>query len=78
MLGWAPTEYSDYAQRVRYEYQHVEDDKFLEGRAKVLEHLGDGDIYFTQYFQERYEAQAKQNLAEEQAMLEGLWTKKTN
>ena len=44
----------------------------------MLEHLGDGDIYYTQYFQEKYESQAKQNLAEEQAMLEGLWTKKTN
>ena len=57
VLGWPTAEYSDYAQRVRLEYAHIPDQQFLEGRAKVLDHLApvDRPIFFTKYFQDKYE-----------------------
>ena len=53
VLGWDTEEYSDYAQRVRLEYQHIENKDFVNGRIKVLEHLkglNESKIYFTQEF----------------------------
>ena len=57
VLGWNVNDYSDYALRVRYEYQHVPTEKFIPGRIKVLQSLGGAEhIFFTQYFRDKYEA----------------------
>ena len=71
VLGWPTDEYSDYALRVRYEYQHYPDEDFISGRQKVLEHLGNKDkpIYFTDFFKQKFEDQARQNMQEEKDML---------
>ena len=50
VLGWPSAEYSDYAQRVRFEYQHIPDPDFVKGRTQVLNHLkslNNSQIFFT-------------------------------
>ena len=66
VLGWKPEQYNDYCHRIRMEYHHVPNDKFIPGRIKVLEHLGSQEtIYLTDHFRLKYESQARENMKNE-------------
>lgn len=70
ILGSAPAQYNIYATMVRKEYRQYPDLLYKPGRRKVLEHfLQMPAIYKTAFFRERYQQQAKENLAAELNML---------
>lgn len=72
ILGRPPADYDAYAAAIRQEYAHVPDDLYRAGRAAVLRHFLDTPaIYPDPAFRERYEAQARANLARELAALQG-------
>ena len=65
-LGTVPEVFDQNTANIRKEYAWVPDDDFRTGRAdffrKMLEGRPSGVIYLTDYFRERYEAQAQENL----------------
>jgi predicted metal-dependent HD superfamily phosphohydrolase len=64
ILGAPPEAYDAYDQAIRREYAHVPDEAYRAGRASVLRSfLARESIYLTQYFRERYEVAARENLA---------------
>lgn len=73
VLGWPEEQYKEYCERVREEYQHIEDLDFIHGRIKVLKHLSKADedqdldknIYFTEWGQEKFQSQAMINMKNE-------------
>ena len=73
VLGWPEEQYKEYCERVREEYQHIEDLDFIHGRIKVLKHLSKADedqdsdknIYFTEWGQEQFQSQAMINMKNE-------------
>lgn len=63
-LGKTRERYAEYAASIRQEYDWVPDSDFVEGRAKVLRSFLDrGSIYPHLEFRDRYEKQARENLA---------------
>ena len=72
ILGAPPGRFDIYEEQIRREYAHVADDAFRTGRAKVLRHFAQRErLYFTPWGQERFERQARANLARSLAALEG-------
>ncbi|MBV7265284.1 HD domain-containing protein [Erythrobacter ani] len=72
ILGAAPDRFDIYEQQIRAEYAHVPDDAFRTGRAKVLRHFSQRKrLYFSAWGQDRFESQARANLARSLALLEG-------
>ncbi len=70
ILGAAPQAYAEYAQRVRAEYSHVDDEHWSAGRAAVLQFLLDrAAIYSTPTGRQRWEAAARENITAELAAL---------
>ncbi len=70
VLGQGWQAYSMYCQHVRKEYSIYPDMIYMPGRKKVLKHfLAMERIYKTDYFYNKYEAQARQNIALELAQL---------
>jgi predicted metal-dependent HD superfamily phosphohydrolase len=70
ILGKAPEQYRAYCQAIRAEYSIYPDERYLPGRAKVLQHFLDMPyIYKTGHFQDLYEKQARINISEELVML---------
>ena len=71
VLGWPENDYKEYCERVRAEYQHIEDLDFVNGRIKVLKHLSkvdqelDKNIYFTEWGQKKFQEQALVNMSNE-------------
>jgi predicted metal-dependent HD superfamily phosphohydrolase len=64
ILGKQRSEYMEYARNIRKEYGMYPDILYQKGRKKVLEHfLHAGPIYKTAYFQDKYEENARNNLA---------------
>ncbi|HEX4792831.1 MAG TPA: hypothetical protein VH370_03510 [Humisphaera sp.] len=64
ILGSAPGTFDDYEGGIRLEYAHVPDDAFAKGRAQILEmFLARPRIFLTEYFGQRFESAARQNLA---------------
>jgi predicted metal-dependent HD superfamily phosphohydrolase len=64
ILGKGEDEFEAYERAVRREYAHVADDAFRAGRAAVLRNfLSRPRLYATDYFADRYEMKARQNLA---------------
>ncbi|AOP33158.1 hypothetical protein A0128_04390 [Leptospira tipperaryensis] len=58
--------YSGYCKNIRKEYSIYSDSDYRVGRGKVLKYFIDMDrIYKTDYFFERYEKRAKENLRTE-------------
>jgi predicted metal-dependent HD superfamily phosphohydrolase len=63
ILGRAPAVFDEYDRQIRLEYQWVAERQFCERRAEVLTgFLRRPVIYQTEYFYNRYEAQARQNV----------------
>ena len=64
ILGKKIEVFKDYENKVRLEYPQYSDKEFCEGRSKILKaFLSRESIYYTRYFRDRYERQARQNLA---------------
>lgn len=72
ILGRPEHEFWEYEYKIRLEYYQVEERWFQKGRIAVLEgFLNQPSIYHTPYFREKYEKQAKQNLAHSLQRLRG-------
>lgn len=70
ILGKPEDEFDEYENNIRQEYSWVEDNAFKNGRAAILERfLSRSQIFNTQYFKDKYEAQAKSNLKRSLALL---------
>ena len=66
ILGSPAEDYDAYASAVRQEYSAVPDDAWRTGRSRVLTSLLDRDrLYLTPAGRDRWEAQARRNLADE-------------
>jgi len=71
ILGAGEKSYDLYTQQIRKEYRLYPDFIYNPGRKKVLLHfLEYQSIFKTDYFREKYEAQAKENLRRELASLD--------
>jgi predicted metal-dependent HD superfamily phosphohydrolase len=63
ILGRDEQEFEDYQRRIRQEYAWVPEPLYRVGRARILSAFEKRDrIYLTEYFHDRYEAQARANL----------------
>lgn len=66
ILGASWSEYEQYAQAVRQEYAHVSNIDYRVGRIAVLtELLAHPKLYLTDYYYDRLEKQARQNIKRE-------------
>ncbi|MDN5694136.1 MAG: hypothetical protein L0G68_03620 [Psychrobacter sp.] len=66
ILGASWSEYEQYAQAVRQEYAHVSNIDYRVGRRAVLtELLAHPKLYLTDYYYDRLEKQARQNIKRE-------------
>jgi predicted metal-dependent HD superfamily phosphohydrolase len=64
VLGAAPSRFDEYEQQVRREYRWVPQPLYVSARAKILRSFNDRPrIYSTGYFFQRFETQARANLA---------------
>ena len=71
ILGAPPGRYKLYAEDIRLEYAHVEDDQYRVGRGQVLKSfLGRKQIYKTRHFRKLLEDQTRKNLLVELEELE--------
>jgi predicted metal-dependent HD superfamily phosphohydrolase len=65
ILGASPERFAEYEQQIRAEYSHVPDVLFRHKRREILQSfLGRERIYGTEFVRERYEQQARLNLAQ--------------
>jgi len=66
----ASEHYLKYTQAIRQEYKHYSDKEFYQGRRMVLKHfLAQERIYHSEYFYDKYEITARNNLKQELASL---------
>ena len=72
ILGAAPDRFDIYEDQIRREYAHVPDDAFRTGRAAILRRFAErGRLYFSDWGLDRFEAQARANIARSLARLAG-------
>jgi len=70
VLGKDFETYLKYTQNIRKEYSIYPDFLYKPGRKKVLKHFLELEsIFKTEYFKEKYEARAKENIAKELQLL---------
>lgn len=70
ILGQTEDRFDEYERQVRKEYEWVSEDAFVVGRSAILKSfLGRPNIYATQFFRNKYEAQARRNIARSLARL---------
>lgn len=63
ILGAAPTRFDEYEQQVRQEYTWVPEAEFRKGRSRILlQFLKRPRLYLTDWFAERFEQSARDNL----------------
>jgi predicted metal-dependent HD superfamily phosphohydrolase len=75
ILGSKPENYRHYAENIRKEYHWVDIEKYAEARAKVLSNFLERDRLFqTPSGFERWEKQARINIAKEHAVLNKMMT----
>lgn len=73
IFGKPPEVFDEYECRIRKEYSWVDLEEFKSGRAAVLQRfVKRPNIYYTDIFQNKYEAQAKQNLERSLKMLDAI------
>jgi predicted metal-dependent HD superfamily phosphohydrolase len=73
ILGQSPGVYTKYRIAVREEYGHVTDYWYATGRTKFLKGLLDRPrIYQTDFFRDRYEVTARDNISNELKVLAGM------
>jgi pantetheine-phosphate adenylyltransferase len=71
ILGKSEQEFDQYEQGIRREYAWVSEEQFRQARADILKSfLQRTPIYSTEYFRERYEQMARQNLQRSLANLQ--------
>ncbi|WP_246147051.1 HD domain-containing protein [Seonamhaeicola marinus] len=70
ILGSSWEDYHKYLKNIRKEYAIFPNFMYRKGRKKVLQHFLERDtLYFTAYFQSKFEAQARKNLNKEIELL---------
>lgn len=70
ILGQPEGGFDAYERQVRKEYEWVTEDAFAAGRSAILQSfLGRPSIYAMQFFRDKYEAQARRNIARSLAQL---------
>lgn len=70
ILGQAEEKFDEYERQVRKEYEWVSEDAFIAGRSAILKSFLDRpNIYATQFFRNKYETQARRNIARSLARL---------
>ena len=70
ILGADPSDYLKYCEQIRKEYKLFPDFLYKPGRKKVLSHfLEMKSIFKTKFFQDKFEANARTNIANELALL---------
>ena len=70
ILGQPEDKFDEYERQVRKEYEWVSQDAFVIGRSAILRSFLDRPaIYSTQFFRNKYEAQARANIARSLARL---------
>ena len=63
ILGAAPERFDAYEEQIRKEYEMVPQKLFNSGRSKVLKSFLDREyIYYTDYFRNKYEEIARDNM----------------
>lgn len=63
ILGKSPQVYLEYTKQIRKEYSIYPDFLYKPGRKKVLQHfLALENIFKTEYFKNKYESQARENI----------------
>ena len=66
ILGAEPDEYEDYSGKIRQEYARVSWPLYRTGRIEILERfLKKDSIYFTDFFQKKFEVKAGSNILKE-------------
>ncbi len=70
ILGQTEDKFDEYEWQVRKEYEWVSEDAFVAGRLAILKSFLDRPtIYSTQFFYNKYEVQARRNIAKSLARL---------
>ncbi len=70
ILGQTEARFDEYERQVRKEYEWVPEDQFVAGRSAILKSFIDRpNIYSTQFFRNKYEAQARANIVRSLARL---------
>ena len=70
ILGQSEDRFNEYERQIRKEYEWVSKDAFVAGRSAILKSfLERPTIYLTQFFRDKYEAQARLNIARSLAQL---------
>ena len=70
ILGQTEDRFDEYERQVRKEYEWVPEDQFVAGRSAILKSFLDRpNIYSTRFFRNKYEVQAKANIARSLAKL---------
>ncbi len=70
ILGQSEERFDEYERQVRKEYEWVPEDQFVAGRSAILKSFLDrSNIYSTQFFRNKYEMQARTNIARSLARL---------
>lgn len=71
ILGQSEDKFDEYERQVRKEYDWVSEDAFVAGRSAILKSFLDRtNIYATQFFRNKYEAQARRNITRSLARLQ--------
>lgn len=71
ILGQAEESFDEYEGQVRKEYEWVSEDAFVGGRSAILKSFLDRpNIYATRFFHDKYETQARRNIARSLARLQ--------
>lgn len=69
ILGQPHEVYARYAEAIRHEYSWVPEEAYRAGRTAVLTAFLSGDIFHTDFYRTKYEAQARANIRAEIAEL---------
>lgn len=70
---WSEWEvYEPYSKAIRFEYKRYPDKRYKEGRIRFLQSRSNREIFYTPYFKNLYEDQARENIQRELLLLETM------